>query len=120
MLVEKQMELIKGGTAYLPMAFLIEVAHRDGVCENLIQHLNHLQTNGFVKADRQALDDCAKLLNFLCLLLPFRGNQIALLLRDFQRAAAHASLLVVVSWVSTVRCDTRLRGSVSTSLSLLA
>src|SRR3984893_615491 len=71
MFVIQQMELIERGTRHLPMMFLVHIAKRHRVGENLVQVFDALGANYFVESDGQSCD-LAEWLDFPGLLMQDR------------------------------------------------
>src|SRR5271155_1116461 len=72
MLVEQEMELIKGWSGNLPMRFLVEIAQGNGIGEQQVQLLGHFQANRFHKVERQHVRNRAVLLNCVSTLVKSR------------------------------------------------
>ena len=63
MLIEKQVKLVEGRTADLPVGLLVQIAQRDGIGQQQIQTAYYLLARRRFQADRQVFNDCAVLLN---------------------------------------------------------
>src|SRR5579872_5753217 len=64
-LVEQEVQLIKGGARNLPVRLLVKVAKGDGVGEELIEAFGHFQPHWLFQLDGQCVSDGSVLLNFL-------------------------------------------------------
>jgi hypothetical protein len=69
------MNLVEGVPGDLPVMFLVEIAKRDGIGENLIQVFSALRASGFVESDRQ-LGDFSVGLNFARMLVKNRAGTV--------------------------------------------
>src|SRR5580658_8854499 len=75
-LIEKEMQLVEGGSAHLPMRFLVEVTKAGGIGEENIETFADFLTGLFIDSNREILDDGPEFLNFLGVLTPVGGDVV--------------------------------------------